>query len=294
MIRCLKKIFTLGAMLSPAISLAQTQYVPLAPLFSGQGQPVTAQTYLPNLFRYGIGIAAGLAVIVIAYAGLRYMLSDVVTSKSGAVDMIKNALAGLLLALCSYLLLRTINPDLVSLNFAVQQRNVNVNSIPGGNNSRVGEAFSQLLNNLDTELSTLNTQFAQAEQQAAQLREQARQKRAEANSLNPSDTEEAVRIETLRGEADDLDQQAGSLIAFPTKMSELVNQERLILVEMGINPTSDAKSAALNAVNSLRSQANALTTTSTGLTQTQLDAYKARANQAKTEIDNVVSSYAQQ
>ena len=54
----------------------------------------------------------------IAYAGIKYMLSDVITQKSDAVQMIKNAVGGLLLALCAWLILYTIGGDsLTNLNF---------------------------------------------------------------------------------------------------------------------------------------------------------------------------------
>lgn len=93
-----------------------TQYEPLAPLNTGSGK-VTSGTYIPNLFRLGIGIAAGLAVLAIAYNGLKYMLSDVVTNKSEAKAGIGKALLGLLLALSCFLILRTINPALTDLDF---------------------------------------------------------------------------------------------------------------------------------------------------------------------------------
>jgi Type IV secretion system pilin len=94
---------------------APTEYYPLAPL--SQAQSVTSSTYIPHLFRLGIGIAGGLAVLAIAFGGIRYMLSDVVTTKSEAIQGIKNALLGLLLTIAAFLILRTINPDLVNLKF---------------------------------------------------------------------------------------------------------------------------------------------------------------------------------
>ena len=108
-------ILTLGALTAKAAD--GTPYVPLAPLNTSPGQAVESSTYIPNLFRFGIGIAGGLAVLAIAYGGIKYMLSDVVTSKSDAISGIKNALLGLLLVLAAFLILRTINPDLVNLSF---------------------------------------------------------------------------------------------------------------------------------------------------------------------------------
>jgi len=53
----------------------------------------------------------GLGALV--YGGLTYMLSGTVTSKEVAKKQIWGAIAGLILALSAYLILNTINPDLV-------------------------------------------------------------------------------------------------------------------------------------------------------------------------------------
>lgn len=111
------------ATLVPGLVLAaQTQYEPLAPIkgISEPGQKITAATYLPAMFRLGIGVASALAVLAIAYGGIKYMTSDVVTSKSGAIETIKNALLGLFLAIGAFLLLSTIDPQLTG-NSAIQR-----------------------------------------------------------------------------------------------------------------------------------------------------------------------------
>ena len=101
-----------------AVAVAPT-YAPLAPLPAANGQlqnTVTPSGYVLNLIKIGIGVASGLAVLAIAYSGIKYMMSDVVTNKSDAVQGIKNALLGLLLAISSYLILYTINPKLTDLD----------------------------------------------------------------------------------------------------------------------------------------------------------------------------------
>ncbi len=113
-------LFVVFSFLPGVLSAAvQTQYAPLAPLPGANGQPVentTPSLYIVSLFKLGIGVASGLAVLAIAYGGIKYMMSDVVTNKSDAIAGIKNALLGLLLAISSYLLLNTINPDLTKLS----------------------------------------------------------------------------------------------------------------------------------------------------------------------------------
>jgi len=98
------------------IALAQASYVPLAPLpgiAAGQAVPPLSQ-YLNIVFSLGISVAAGLAVLMIVIGGIQYMSTDAVGGKEDAKGRITSALWGLLLALCSYLILYTINPDLLN------------------------------------------------------------------------------------------------------------------------------------------------------------------------------------
>lgn len=68
--------------------------------------------YINALYSLSISIAALLAVIKIVIAGLKYMLSDVVSTKSAAISDIKGALLGLLIVISAVLILRFINPQL--------------------------------------------------------------------------------------------------------------------------------------------------------------------------------------
>lgn len=71
---------------------------------------------LRNLFLVTIGFAAILGVIMIAIGGAEYMLSDKVSSISKGKARMQNALIGLGIILGSYLILYTINPDLLKIN----------------------------------------------------------------------------------------------------------------------------------------------------------------------------------
>ena len=74
--------------------------------------------YLSNIYALGIGLAGVLAVLMIVIGGIQYIGSGMSPSgKNDARDRITNAIMGLLLALLSWLILNTIDPNLVSLNF---------------------------------------------------------------------------------------------------------------------------------------------------------------------------------
>ena len=100
---------------TPVMVFAQSKYVPLIdiPLLTQAGD-ASFSGYINFLYSLSIGIAALLAVIKIIVAGVKYMFSDVITNKSAAKGEIKGALLGLLLILGAYLILNTINPQLVN------------------------------------------------------------------------------------------------------------------------------------------------------------------------------------
>jgi len=71
--------------------------------------------YVNALYKAAISIAAFMAVVKIIFAGVKYMLSDVVTTKESAKKDIRGALIGLLIVIGAVLILNTINPQLKGL-----------------------------------------------------------------------------------------------------------------------------------------------------------------------------------
>jgi hypothetical protein len=92
--------------------------------------------YLNSLFAVALGLAAIIAVIKIIIAGVKYMLSDVVTNKASAKDDIKNALLGLIILLTVYLILYTINPNLTRLDIFTRLQQLPAVSAPPNNNTQ--------------------------------------------------------------------------------------------------------------------------------------------------------------
>lgn len=80
----------------------------------GQTQEVSLGHYLSLLFKTLIGLAGGIAVLIIVVSGLQYILSEVPGIKSSSKGRITEALIGLILALSAWLILNTINPDLIN------------------------------------------------------------------------------------------------------------------------------------------------------------------------------------
>jgi hypothetical protein len=65
------------------------------------------------IYGVSISVAALLAVIKIVIAGVKWMLSDVVTDKTSAKKDIQGALFGLIVIISAVLIISIINPDIV-------------------------------------------------------------------------------------------------------------------------------------------------------------------------------------
>ena len=81
-------------------------------------EQATLPQYISGLFTFGLMIVGITALASIMLGGIYYITSDLITTKQDAKDRITSAIYGLLLLLFSYLILNTINPELVSLRTA--------------------------------------------------------------------------------------------------------------------------------------------------------------------------------
>ena len=71
--------------------------------------------FIQKLFVGAISIGAILAVLRLAWAGFRYMSSDLWGTKEHAKEIIRETLLGLFLLIAIYLILWQINPDILNL-----------------------------------------------------------------------------------------------------------------------------------------------------------------------------------
>ncbi len=103
-------------------------YCLLEPLPGGftEVAPTTGlASYLSIIFKVILGIITVLSVVMIIVGGVQYLTTDAIGGKEYGKETITNAIGGLVLALGSWLLLNTINPDLLSLKINVQKTCVN-------------------------------------------------------------------------------------------------------------------------------------------------------------------------
>src|SRR3989344_266458 len=106
------------------VSSQETKYELLEPIpyVETEEGKTTASQYLSGIFSFVIGIAGVLAVLMIIYGGIKYMSTDAFTGKDEAKGIIGGAIWGLVLTIGSWLILNTINPDLVNFNLSIDRQ----------------------------------------------------------------------------------------------------------------------------------------------------------------------------
>lgn len=101
----------------PFLILAKTEYIPMEKNL-GIGTDLNANnlaSFVGEIYNLGIAIAVVLAVLVIMYSGIQYMITDNAGKKGESLGKVQGALMGLGLALTSYLILKIINPEILNL-----------------------------------------------------------------------------------------------------------------------------------------------------------------------------------
>jgi len=93
-------------------------YTLLAPIgsFTQMTSATDIGTYFNIIIKIAIGLCAVLAVIFIIIGGIQYMGDESIFGKTEAKSQITAAILGLLIALGAYVILNTINPDLLGKN----------------------------------------------------------------------------------------------------------------------------------------------------------------------------------
>jgi hypothetical protein len=126
----------------PIAAFAQTK-ISLAIPGSNPISTSTAPGYLiANLYQFALLIGGLLAFGAIVYGGVKYVTSGGnPSSQSEAKEWIWSALLGLLLLVCAYLILATINPNLVHLDLPTLS-SVNIAGLSGGGGGTGGNPVS--------------------------------------------------------------------------------------------------------------------------------------------------------
>lgn len=101
-------------------NLGYTPLEPIPGLTSGNfdvTNPANLPILINAIFTILVSVGALFSVAMLTLSGIRYMLSDIVTDKERAKLRIRASLYGLLLIVASWLILHTINPQLLNFTF---------------------------------------------------------------------------------------------------------------------------------------------------------------------------------
>jgi hypothetical protein len=124
----MKYFIVLTLFLLPALALAAVSMPVYQPLVGIPGINTAGSTdfdlLINTLYGLSISVAALLAVIKIVIAGVKYMLTDIVTTKGAAKTDIQNALIGLSVVLGAVLILNVINPKLTEVVLVMDSENI--------------------------------------------------------------------------------------------------------------------------------------------------------------------------
>ena len=186
-----------------------TNYAPLTDI-PGFAEATSAKNpggMLNTLFNLSIGIGGILAVIMIIFAGFKYMYEESISGKSDAKAKITNAFFGLLLILGSYIILRTINSDLLRINLLLPQ----------------GDTTA--LRNLISKQKTFETEMDNATRAANIALNEASKIR---NNISTLDTEIALLKNKIGTATSGFENERKLLASAEQKRGDLVNQELYI------------------------------------------------------------------
>ena len=89
------------------------------PAFQGITASTGIASFLNNIYKIAIGVAAILAILQITRAGIEYMGGDSITEKKHAKDLLWKSLLGLLLVLSPAIVYGIIDPRILTLNVGV-------------------------------------------------------------------------------------------------------------------------------------------------------------------------------
>ena len=116
--------------LAQETDLSYTVLAPLPGVGDSGDKTTTLEKYVPAVFKLAIGLSAVVVVLMIVIGGFQYISSDALMKKTEGRERIKNAVFGLVLVISAWLILNTINPNLLNINLNIDS--VTTTSVSGG------------------------------------------------------------------------------------------------------------------------------------------------------------------
>jgi hypothetical protein len=85
--------------------------------------------YLSIMFTFLVSFAGVLAVVMLIFGGIQYMSTDSLSGTESGRSKMYQAVFGLIIVLASYVILNTVNPNLVKFNFSIQGQEIEIDEV---------------------------------------------------------------------------------------------------------------------------------------------------------------------
>ncbi len=139
-----------------ALAHAAPQYIPIIgiPGLTNQ-QTASLPDYINRVYFLTVTIGALYGVVKIAFAGVKYSMSDIITTKGDAIRDIQGVLLGLAILLIPFIVLKEINPNLVNLDVLSSAKSMKTTLKSGGTGTRSTPTYQEGdLNTVGTQIRT--------------------------------------------------------------------------------------------------------------------------------------------
>lgn len=180
-------------------SIFAIDYTPLTtiPGVSTKGTPlINPSNLVLGIYTVAIGIGSILAVIMVIIGGIKYTVMESFDVKTDAKKQITAAFLGLILLLASYLILKTINKDLLKFN----------DTLPKSNGGGIAQLIADraninaMVDKLKKEYDAENAKVADAQRQEKEIQNEKNILQARYNAISDKNSPEAKALETQIGE----------------------------------------------------------------------------------------------
>jgi lipoprotein-anchoring transpeptidase ErfK/SrfK len=130
--------------LTDSTTQCESVYSLLAPIGDFTEAPNNIGDYFNIIFKIAIGLCGALAVVMIVIGGVQYMGDESIFGKTEAKSRITKAILGLLIALGSWALLNTVNPDLLGgKGVNIRQVSAEIVNLPDAGNDDIDPDFAK-------------------------------------------------------------------------------------------------------------------------------------------------------
>jgi hypothetical protein len=228
-------------------NLSSTSYSALAPIPGVTDSKTVSNlttggltAFLKNSFNLVVALAGLAAVLMIVYGGFLYATTDAILGKQNGAKIIKGAFWGLGLALVSWLLLNTLNPNLLKLDItkipSMGNNNAQLNKLQNG--FGVNKIVDRINQERWVELEQLNKGISVDEANLTAKKTELEKIYA----LKGQESLDAIpRMRQLVAETDELERKVASAKLQSTLSSAAVISQKTIEYQMVSSPDSKFK-----------------------------------------------------